>query len=71
MIDNAPLEGIRVLSLARIPAGPSAGHVLADMGAAVLAEIPVIRTPIRFPMPTSARANRRQVWAAIPGRGDC
>ncbi|OYX66087.1 MAG: CoA transferase [Sphingomonadales bacterium 32-64-17] len=36
MADNHPLEGIKVVELARILAGPWAGQVLADLGAEVI-----------------------------------
>ena len=44
---TAPLDGIRVIELARILAGPWAGQTLADLGADVLKIEPSGGSPAR------------------------
>ena len=63
-----PLEGVRVLELGSLIAGPFAGRVFADFGAEVLkVESPTSADPMRDW--GKARVNGRALWWSVQSRG--
>ena len=67
---TAPLDGVKVLELARILAGPWAGQTLADLGAEVIkVESPPATTPASGARPSSNGTATAAPPISIPATG--